>query len=40
MTVDEIGMKAAMLAGSVFPILGIAAMLITMGYFRRQKNNA
>ena len=34
------GMKAAMLAGSVFPILGIAAMLITMGYFHRQKNNA
>jgi len=40
MTADEIGMKAAMLVGSVFPILGIAAMLITMEYFRRQKNNA
>lgn len=37
MTTDQIGMKAAMLTGSVFPILGIGVMLVTMGYFRKRK---
>ena len=37
MTVDQIGMKAAMLTGSIFPILGIGVMLVTIGYFRKQK---
>ena len=37
LTVEQIGMKASMLTGALFPILGIVLMVITMGYFRKQK---
>lgn len=39
LTVEQIGMKAAMLAGSLFPIVGIVLMVITMSYFRKRKTN-
>lgn len=38
MTADQIGMKAGMVATSVFPILGAILMVIIIRYFKKEKN--
>ncbi len=38
MTADQIGMKAGMVATSVFPILGAILMVIIIKYFKKEKN--
>ncbi len=37
MTPDQIGMKAGMLISAIFPILGVAVLLIMKRYFKREK---
>ncbi len=40
MTADQIGMKAGMVATSVFPILGAILMVIIIKYFKKEKGTA
>lgn len=37
LTAEQIGLKAGMLVSSVFPIIGIAVVLVIMRYFKAQK---
>jgi fucose permease len=45
LSTEQIGMKVGMLVTAVFPLIGVAVLLITIGYFRsvskrRQSNSA
>ena len=37
-TVEQLGMKVGILTASIFPILGVAALLFTRRYFQKQKS--
>ena len=39
LTAEQIGLKAGMLASSIFPIVGIAVVLVIMRYFKRNKTD-
>ena len=36
---EQIGLKAGMLVTSVFPILGVAVLIIACAYFKKQKKS-
>lgn len=40
LTAEQIGMKSGMLLTTVFPLIGIAALIVTVRYFKKSTNNS
>ena len=40
MTAEQVGLKAGMLVSAIFPIFGIAIVLVIMRYFKKEKKSA
>ncbi|MBR4033809.1 MAG: hypothetical protein IKJ04_03280, partial [Clostridia bacterium] len=40
LTAEQIGMKSGMLLTTVFPLIGIVALVITVRYFKKSTNNS
>ena len=40
MTAEQVGLKAGMLVSAIFPIVGIAIVLVIMRYFKKEKKSA